>query len=72
MKKKLFILLMLIGCLSASAQQGYWAGVDYIELTPDESIVYRYVQAMDEESDKKDGRRVRYSPRVLEDPPRFL
>ena len=52
MKKKLFILLMLIGCLSASAQQGYWAGVDYIELTPDESIVYRYVQAMDEESDK--------------------
>ena len=52
MKKNLFMLLMLIGCMSASAQQGYWAGVDYIEVTPDESVVYRYVQAMDEESEK--------------------
>lgn len=52
MKKNLFMLLMLIGCMSANAQQGYWAGVDYVELTPDESVVYRYVQAMDEESEK--------------------
>jgi len=52
MKKNFFMLLMLIECMSASAQQGYWAGVDYIEVTPDESVVYRYVQAMDEESEK--------------------
>ena len=52
MKKNLFMLLMLIGCMSANAQQGYWNGVEHVELVPDESTVYRYVQAMDEESEK--------------------
>ena len=52
MKKNLFMLLMLIGCMSASAQQGYWNFDEFVELTPDESIVYRYVQAMDGESEK--------------------
>ena len=52
MKKNLFMLLMLIGCMSADAQQGYWNGVEHVELVPDESTVYRYVQAMDEESEK--------------------
>ena len=52
MKKYLSLLLMLIGCMSASAQQGYWEFDKFVELTPDESIVYRYVQPMDGESEK--------------------
>ena len=31
---------------------GFWNGVEHIELTPDESVIYRYVQAMDAESAK--------------------
>ena len=38
--------------MSASAQQGYWEFDKFVELTPDESIVYRYVQPMDGESEK--------------------
>ena len=52
MKKNLFMLLMLIGCMSASAQQGFWNFDEFVELTPDESVVYRYVEPMDGESEK--------------------
>ena len=37
---------------TSNAQQGYWNGVEHIELVPDDSFVYRYVQAMDEDSEK--------------------
>ena len=53
MKKNLFmLLLMLIGCMSASAHQGYFIRRGFVELTLDDSFIYRYVQALDAESQK--------------------
>lgn len=52
MKKNLLMLLMLIGCMSASAQQGYYTRRGFVELTLDDSFIYRYVQALDAESQK--------------------
>ena len=52
MKKYLSLLLMLIGCMSANAQQGYYVRRGFVELTLDDSFIYRYVQALDAESQK--------------------
>ena len=50
MKKITTILLVFLGCLNANAQLGYWNNKHFVELTPDESFVYKYVLAMDTES----------------------
>lgn len=50
MKKILLMMLILITSMSVQAQQGYWNGDEFVELTLDESIVYKYVQAMNDES----------------------
>ena len=50
MKKVLFTLLFALSCLGANAQLGYWIIDGFVELTPDESFIYKYVQAMDAES----------------------
>ena len=52
MKKITTILLVFLGCLNANAQLGYWNNKHFVELTPDESFVYKYVLAMDTESQK--------------------
>jgi len=38
--------------MNANAQQGYWVEDEFIALNPDESCTFKYVQAMDEESQK--------------------
>ena len=50
MKKITTILLVFLGCLNANAQLGYWNNKHFVELTPDESFIYKYVLAMDTES----------------------
>lgn len=50
MKKSLFVLFLFLNSLSTKAQLGYYNNSGFIELTPDESIVYKFVQAMDDES----------------------
>lgn len=50
MKKSLFTLLFSFICLGVHAQLGYWTSMGFVELTPDESITYKYVLAMDDES----------------------
>ncbi len=50
MRKITFILFILLGCLNANAQLGYWNNKHFVELTPDESFIYKYVLAMDTES----------------------
>lgn len=50
MKKILFILLAILCHLDSFAQLGYWCNSKFIPLTPDESCDYRYIQAMDTES----------------------
>ena len=52
MKKFLLFLLLVLCHLDSFAQLGYWCESKFIELTPDESCNYRYVQAMDAESQK--------------------
>ena len=52
MKKILFTLLFALTCLGADAQLGYWVHMGFVKLTPVESIVYKYVLAMDTESQK--------------------
>ena len=55
MKKILLCMAAIIVSMSTYAQgekYGFWNGVEHIELTPDESVIYRYVQAMDAESAK--------------------
>lgn len=52
MKKITTFLLMLLGCLNANAQLGYWDNTGFYELIPDDSFIYKYVQAMDDESQK--------------------
>ena len=50
MKKYLFTLLSIFICLSVHAQLGYWNNKGLVELTPVESIVYKFVWPMDDES----------------------
>ena len=52
MKKIIFAFLLIFSCLGTHAQQGIWNDKGLIELTPAESIVYKYVLAMDTESQK--------------------
>lgn len=52
MKKVITILLALIGCLNVNAQLGYWNRSGFVELTPDKSFIYKFVLAMDTESQK--------------------
>jgi len=50
MKKYLFTLLSIFICLSVHAQLGYRVSQGFVELTPDESFVYKFVKAMDNQS----------------------
>ena len=50
MKKNLFLLLLMFNCLSGNAQVGYYLKSGFIELSPNNSVNYRYVQAMNAES----------------------
>ncbi len=50
MKKNVLTLVLLFLCLGTRAQLGYRNSMGFVELTPDESILYRYVQAWDDES----------------------
>ena len=55
MKRILSCIVAIIVSMSTYAQvekYGYWNRDEFFELTPDESFIYRYVQAMDEESAK--------------------
>ena len=55
MKKILLCMVAIIVSMSTYAQgekKGYWNFDEFVELTPDESIVYKYVDPMDEESSK--------------------
>ena len=38
--------------VAAGGQLGYWNNSGFVELTPDESFIYKYVLAMDDESQK--------------------
>ena len=50
MKKILFTLSFVLFHLGTFAQLGYWINSTFIELIPDESCNYRYVQAMNADS----------------------
>ena len=50
MKKYLLTLLFFVSCMGAHAQLGYWVRKGFVELTPDESFVYKFVRAMDDQS----------------------
>ena len=50
MKKSLFTLLFVFSSLVANAQLGYWNNKGLVEMTPVESIVYKFVWALDDES----------------------
>ena len=50
MKKSLLTLLFFVSCMGAHAQLGYWVMKGFVELTPDESFVYKFVRAMDDQS----------------------
>ena len=50
MKKNLFTLLFVFSSLVANAQLGYWIKRGFVEMTPVESMVYKFVWAMDDES----------------------
>ena len=56
MKKFLFIVVALFAVGSVKAQDetqlGYWNRNGFVELTPDESFIYKFIQAMDDESQK--------------------
>ena len=52
MKKIATFLLFLLCHLNSFAQLGYWCKSEFITLTPDESQNYRFIQAMDTESQK--------------------
>jgi hypothetical protein len=50
MKKYLFTLMLFFSCLGAHAQLGYRVSQGFVELIPDESFVYKFVTAMDDQS----------------------
>ena len=50
MRKCLFTLLFIFSCLGANAQLGCWSNKGLIEMTPVESIVYKFVWALDDKS----------------------
>ena len=50
MKKSLLTLLFFVSCMGAHAQLGYRVSQGFVELTPDESFVYKFVRAMDDQS----------------------
>ena len=50
MKKNVLTLVLLFLCLGANAQLGSRNSRDFVDLTPDESILYKYVHALDEGS----------------------
>ena len=50
MKKYLFSLLFIFSCMGVHAQLGYWNNKGLVEMTPVESIVYKFVWPMDDES----------------------
>ena len=50
MKKGLFTLLFIFSSLVSNAQLGYRVSQGFVELTPDESFVYKFVKAMDDQS----------------------
>lgn len=54
MKKFLFIVVALFAVGSVKAQDetqlGYWNRNSFVELAPDESFIYKFIQAMDDES----------------------
>lgn len=50
MKKFLFVSFLILSCLKASAQWGYWWKETFMELIPDTSSRYNFVMAMDDES----------------------
>lgn len=45
-------IIVSMSTYAQSEKYGYWNGVEHIELIPDESVIYRYVQAMDAVSAK--------------------
>ena len=57
MKKILLIVVTLFAVGSVKAldetQLGYWNRNGFVELTPDESFIYRLIQAMDDESQER-------------------
>ena len=50
MKKYLLVSFLILSCLKASAQWGYWWKETFMELIPDSSSHYNFVMAMDDES----------------------
>ena len=54
MKKFLFIVVALFAVGNVKAQDetqlGYWNRNSFVELAPDESFIYKFIQAMDDES----------------------
>ena len=50
MKKNLITLLFIFSCLGAHAQLGYWWNDVFMELIPDASSKYNFVQATDDQS----------------------
>ena len=48
MKKYLFTLLFIFSCLGVHAKLGYWNNKGLVEMTPVESIVYKFVWPMDD------------------------
>ena len=52
MKKILFIVVLLSSCMSGYSQKGYYLSSGFVELSSDESVNYKYVQAIDIESKK--------------------
>jgi len=52
MKKNLFTLLFVFSSLVANAQLGYWNNKGLVEMTPVESIIYKFVWPMDDQSRK--------------------
>jgi hypothetical protein len=52
MKKLVTLIAMAMMAVSANAKLGYWNNSGFVELIPDESFLYKYVQAKDTESQK--------------------
>lgn len=50
MRKCFLVSFLILSCLKASAQWGYWWKETFMELIPDSSSHYNFVMAMDDES----------------------